>query len=277
MFDALFEPFRLPMMTRALIACLLAAIGCAAIGVYVVLRRMAFLGDALAHAVLPGLVIAFILRVHLMIGALIAGVLTAFGVGTLSRRGDLHEDSAIGILFSAMFALGIALMPSSGPDLTHMLVGNPLAVSTADVIAMGGVTALVLVVLALAHKELVLTTCDPLYSTSIGLQPHRVRYVLLLTLALAVVTAIQAVGVVLTSALMITPPATARLLTRRLPTMIGISVGLAVVAVLAGLYLSYYAGTATSASIILSSTAIFLVVFVATIPRRRAVARPGRD
>ncbi|MGE0431026.1 MAG: metal ABC transporter permease, partial [Planctomycetota bacterium] len=127
---------------------------------------------------------------------------------------------------------------------------------------MGASTIVVLIVLAIAHKELVLTTCDPLYASSIGLQPHRVRYVLLLTLALTVVTAIQAVGVVLTSALMITPPATARLLTRRLPLMIALSVGSALLSCLIGLYLSVYARTATSASIILASTALFLVALI---------------
>ncbi|MGE3852652.1 MAG: metal ABC transporter permease [Planctomycetota bacterium] len=258
-------PFALPMMQHALIAALLAALGCASIGTYVVLRRMAFFGDALAHSVLPGLVIAVLLQIHMMIGALVAGLFTALGVGAISRRGELHEDSAIGILFTAMFALGLALadrMPPGSPDLTHMLVGNLLMVRQSDLLAMGASTIVVLIVLAIAHKELVLTTCDPLYASSIGLQPHRVRYVLLLTLALTVVTAIQAVGVVLTSALMITPPATARLLTRRLPLMIALSVGSALLSCLIGLYLSVYARTATSASIILASTALFLVALI---------------
>src|SRR5262249_4693959 len=156
---------------------------------------------------------------NLFAGAVIAGLLTALGIGWLSRRDSVREDTAIGILFTAMFAFGILLISTTNSfrDFTHMLFGNVLGVTEGDLLLIGLITALVLVTLIVFHKELELTSFDPTQARLIGLNADTIRYGLLLLLALTVVTAIQVVGVVLTSALLITPAATASLLTDRLP------------------------------------------------------------
>ncbi|MEW5989196.1 MAG: metal ABC transporter permease, partial [Chloroflexota bacterium] len=203
----LLDPFRYSFMQTGLLAAVLVGLVCAVLGVYVVLRRMAFIGDALAHTVLPGLVVAYLNNWNLFGGAVIAGLLTALGIGWLSRRQEVREDTAIGILFTGMFALGILLISAtrSFRDLSHILFGNLLGITSSDLILIGVVAVVVLGALALFHKELELTSFDPTHAEVIGLRPDTVRYGLLMLLALTVVTGIQAVGVVLTSALLVTP------------------------------------------------------------------------
>lgn len=261
--DWFVEPFRHQFMRRALFAVLLAGLSCASIGVYVVLRRMAFIGDALAHTMLPGIVIAYLNKANLFLGGLGAGIVAAIGIGWLSRRREIREDTAIGIVFTGMFAVGVLLMSHarSYRDFHHMLFGNPLGVSPQDLWIMTGVAIIVLTVLILLHKELELTSFDPRYASVIGLRPHRLRYLLLIVLALAVVAGIQAVGVILTGALLITPAATAALATRRLVPMIFLSLGCALVAGFSGLYISFHRGVSAGAAIVLSATLLFAVVW----------------
>ena len=239
--DWLIDPFRWEFMRMGLLAAFLVGTTCATLGAYVVLRRMAFIGDALSHTALPGLVVAYLNGWSLFGGAVVAGLLTALGIGWLSRREGVREDTAIGVLFTAMFAAGILLLSQtrSFRDLTHILFGNILGVSETDLILIGIVAVVVLLALAAFHKELELTSCDPLYAESIGLRADLLRYGLLLLLALAVVVGIQAVGVVLTSALLVTPAAAASLVTDRLPRLMGIAVLIAVGASMGGLYASY--------------------------------------
>ncbi|MFQ3536463.1 MAG: metal ABC transporter permease [Aggregatilineales bacterium] len=256
----LIEPFiRFQFMRNSLMAVVLVGTLCATIGVYVVLRRMAFIGDALAHTVLPGIVFAYFNGVSLFLGAVVAGLLTALGIGWLSRREMLREDTAIGIMFTFMFALGILLMSTarSFRDFTHILFGNVLGVTPDDLTLIGIVAAIVLGTLILLHKEFELTSFDPTHAEVIGLRADRLRYALLILLALTVVTAIQAVGVVLTSAMLITPAATASLLTNRLPRMMLIAVAVAVLAGLVGLYASYYYNVASGAAIVIACTSLF--------------------
>jgi manganese/iron transport system permease protein len=233
---------------------------------------MAFIGDALAHTTLPGLVVAYLNGWNLFGGAVAAGVLTALGIGWLSRRDTVREDTAIGILFTAMFAFGILLMSTvkSFRDLSHILFGNLLGVTHGDLLLIALVAVLVLSVLIFFHKELELTSFDPSHAEVIGLKTDRLRYGLLFLLALTVVTGIQAVGVVLTSALLITPAAAASLLTNRLPRMILVAVGVAVASSVAGLYASYYFSVASGSSIVLICTACFGLAWLA----RRAQSRP---
>ncbi len=257
------DPLAYPFMRSALLASLLIANTCAVLGVYVVLRRMAFIGDAIAHTTLPGLVIAYLNRWNILLGGVVAAIITALGIGWLSRRRELREDTAIGIMFTGMFALGVVLMSfaRSYNDFEHMLLGNILGVSTADLVGIAVAAAVVLLTLAALHKELVLTSVDPSHARAIGLSADRLRYVLLVLLALAVVTGIQAVGVILTSALLITPAATAALLTRRLPAMMLASAAIACTSCVLGLYLSFYLDISTGGSIVLVCTAVFTVVF----------------
>lgn len=261
-------------MQTGLLAAVLIGLCCAALGVYVVLRSMAFIGDALAHTVLPGLVAAYLLGLNLLGGAVVAGVATSVGIGWLSRRELLREDTAIGVIFTGMFALGILLMSAADSfrDFSHMLFGNILGITPADVALISILAALVLAALFLFHKELELTSYDPSHARVMGLGVDRVRYGLLILLALTVVAGIQAVGVVLISALLITPAAAASLITRSLPAMTAIAVAVAVLAGVAGLYASYYLGVASGAAIVLCCTACFIAAFL-----WRSAKRPARQ
>ncbi len=263
MIEWLIAPFRFGFMQTALLAAIMIGLACASIGVYVVLRRMAFIGDALAHTVLPGLAVAYLNQMNLFVGALIAGVLTALGIGWLSRRDAIREDTAIGIMFTGMFALGVLLISTvrSFRDLTHILFGNILGVTVDDLILIAIITAVTLLLLFLFHKELELTSFDPVHAEVIGLRSDRLRYLLLILLAFTVVTSIQVVGVVMTSALLVTPAAAAALLTNRLSRMMAIAILIAVLSGIVGLYASFYADVSSGAAIVLASTGMFVVAW----------------
>ena len=266
----LIAPFRYSFMQSGLLAIILVSVTCATVGVYVVLRRMAFIGDALAHTALPGLVVAYLQGWNLFGGALVAGLLTALGIGWLSRRDEVREDTAIGILFTAMFSIGILLISTtrSFRDLSHMLFGNILGVAGRDLAVIGVVAVIVVSSLTIFHKELELASFDPTHAAMIGVRPDRIRYALLMLLALAVVSAIQAVGVVLTSALLVTPAAAAALLTDRLPRMMLLATLIAITSGLVGLYSSYYASVSSGAAIVLTCTACFAVAWMVAMFRR---------
>ncbi len=260
----LIEPLQYGFMRQALIAGLLVGTTCSMLGVYVVLRRLAFLGDAVAHTTLPGLVVAYLNRWNLLLGALVAALVTALGIGYLSRRERLREDTAIGVLFSGMFALGIVLISrtNSYRDFSHILFGNILGVTTGDLVGILLVGSIVVGTLLVFHKELVLTSVDPLHAQVIGLSADKIRYLLLVSIAMSVVTAIQAVGVVLTTALLVTPAATASLLTKRLQRMFALAVLFSAIGTVSGLYASFYLGVSSGGAIVLACTLVFGVVFV---------------
>jgi ABC-type Mn2+/Zn2+ transport system permease subunit len=274
MIEWLLEPLSFGFMRTGLAAAAIVGVTCAVLGAYVVLRRMAFIGDALAHTVLPGLVVAYLGGWSLFGGALIAGLLTAMGIGWVSRRGAVREDTAIGVLFTAMFALGILLMSRvrSFRDLSHILFGNILGVRPSDLLLIGGIAVGVLLTLWLLHKELELTSYDPSYAQVIGLKADRLRFVLLILLAFTVVTCIQVVGVILTSALLVTPAAAAALLTNRLPRMMLLAALIAVASAVVGLYASYYADVASGAAIVLACTACFGIAWAVHTLRNRMLA-----
>ena len=255
----LVAPLQFTFMQTGLLAALMVGVTCAVLGVYVVLRRMAFIGDALAHTALPGVVVAYLYGWNLFVGALVAGLLTALGIGWISRRATVREDTAIGVLFTAMFALGILMLSGmrSFRDFTHILFGNILGVTRADLLLIAAMCALVLLVLALFDKELELTSFDPLHAQVMGLNPDLVRYGLLALLALMVVTGLKVAGVVLTSALLVTPAAAAALLTNRLPRMMAIAALLAACSASAGLYASYYFSVAAGSAIVLTCALLF--------------------
>jgi len=258
----LLEPFALPFMQTALAAAVLVGLGCSLIGVYVVHRRMAFIGDALAHTTLPGVAVAYLSGVSLSIGATVAGVVTAVLIGWAARRQQLREDTAIGIVFTGMFALGVVILSQSKTtrNLTDILLGNVLAVTPGDLKLIGGVTAVVAVVLLLLHKELELTSFDPSHATAVGLNPDRLRLVLLVLLSLTVVTAIQVIGLILTTALLVTPAASASLVTKRLSRTMPVAAGFAVVSALVGLLLSYHLRVPSGAAIVLTAAGGFIAV-----------------
>lgn len=257
--NLLLEPLSFGFIRTALAAATIVGLTCATLGVYVVLRRMAFIGDALSHTALPGVVAAYLNGWNLFAGALVAGVLTALGISWFSRRHAVREDTAIGVLFTGMFALGILLISTvrSFRDFTHILFGNILGVNPADLAVLAAIAAGILITLALLHKELELTSFDPSHAQAIGIHTDRLRTLLLVLLALAVVSSIQVVGVVLTSALLVTPAAAASLVTRRLPVMMAVSALIAVGSGVVGLFLSYYLQVSSGAAIVLCCTACF--------------------
>jgi len=273
-------PFRYGFMQTALVGAALVGVACASIGVYVVLRRMAFIGDALAHTILPGVVIAYLNQWSLQGGALIAGLVTALGIGWLTRNQQIREDTAIGIMFTGLFAFGVLLMSTSGSfrDFTHILFGNILGVTARDLLLIAAITVGVLIGLMLFHKELELTSFDPVHAEVIGLRPERLRYLLLVLLAFTVVSSIQVVGVVMTSALLITPAAAAALLTDRLWRMMAIAVVIAVLSGVIGLYASFYANVSSGAAIVLACTGFFAAAWaVNTVLTRQRTANDLLD
>jgi manganese/iron transport system permease protein len=253
-------------MRQALLASIMVGLTCSSLGVYVVLRRMAFLGDAIAHTTLPGLVIAYLNRWSLLGGAIISAVITALGIGWLSRNQRLREDTAIGVVFSGMFALGIVMVSraQSYRDFSHMLFGNVLGVTQSDLFGIGAVCIIVLGTLFMVNKELALTTIDPHHAQTIGLSAERMRYLLLVMLALAIVAGIQSVGVVMTTALMVTPAAAASLITCQLRGMFIWSGLLSVLSNCIGLYVSYYFSVSSGGAIVLSCTSLFGFIFIVT-------------
>lgn len=269
------QPFTLEFMQRALIASLIVGVVCSVLGCFVVLRAMAFLGDALAHAILPGVAIAYLLGANLLAGALIAALVVAVGIGLFSRRGAVKEDTAIGILFAAALALGVVLIStvrSYAVDLTHILFGNVLGVSADDLWLTGILAAAVLATVFLLYKEFLLASFDPVLAHTLGRRPELLRFVMLILLALTVVVSLQTVGVGLVAAMLVTPAATAYLLTRRLSRMMVLSAAIGAASSVAGLYFSYYLNVASGAAVVLTATVVFMVAFVVA-PQRGLLAR----
>jgi ABC-type Mn2+/Zn2+ transport system permease subunit len=269
----LLEPFSYTFMVRGLGAALIVGIVCPVLGTYVVLRGMAFFGDALAHIILPGVVIAFLLGWPLAVGALIVGILAALAIGAISRRTEIQEDAAIGVVFAGAFALGVALISlqrSYAVDLAHILFGNLLGVSTTDLLLMGALGALVLAGIFAFYKEFLVLSFDPTLARTLRLPVSFLQNLLLILLALVIVISIQAVGVTLVLAMLVTPASAAYLITRRLPPMMLLSAALGAVGGLLGLYVSYYADMASGPAIVLVETAFFILVLVAS-PRRNAL------
>ncbi|HET7088199.1 MAG TPA: metal ABC transporter permease [Anaerolineae bacterium] len=275
MLDFLLDPLAHSFMQRALLASVLAGGLCAIVGCYVVLRGMAFLGDALAHAVLPGIAIAFLLGGDLFAAALATAILVALGMGYLGRSGRLREDAAIGVVFSGAFALGVALIssaPSYQTDLTHILFGNVLGVTDRDLLLLIGFGMAVLVIVLALYKELLAFTFDPTFASSIKLPVEKLRYLLMVVLAVTVVVSLRTVGVGLVAALLVTPAAAASMLTRRLSRMMVVSALIGVASAVVGLYVSYYGDLSAGASIVLTCTVLFLLALVFS-PRDGMLAR----
>lgn len=269
-FDWLLQPLSYAFMQRGLLAALIVGVVCAVIGCYVVLRSMAFLGDALAHAILPGVAIAYLLGGNILIGALIAAVVVALGIGLITRRGEVKEDTAIGILFAAALALGVALISSIrtyAVDLSHILFGNVLGVSPEDVWTMLILGLGILIVLITLYRPLLVITFDPILARTLRLPAEGLRNLLLILLAVTIVVSLQTVGISLVTAMLVTPGAAAYLLTRRLPVMMVIAALIGGFSSVAGLYISFYLNIVSGAAIVLVATVIFLLAFFFS-PRR---------
>jgi len=274
------EPLSYAFMLRGMLAALMVGIVCATVGTYVVLRGMAFFGDALAHAILPGMAVGYLIgggrSEPLFWGALLAAVLSAVGIGTISKSTNLREDTAIGIVFAGMFALGIALISSVRNytvDLAHFLFGDVLGVSNSDLILIAVLGFAIMLAVVFFYKEFLVLSFDPLLAATLRLPARFLEYLLLILIALAIVVSLQTVGVALMVAILITPAATAYLLTRRLPFMMLISALIACVSGVVGLYLSYYMSISSGAAIVLTCTAIFILAWAGQTIRRGMIER----
>jgi manganese/iron transport system permease protein len=275
------QPLTYAFMVRALWAGLIVGVISPILGAYVVLRRMAFFGDALAHIILPGVVLAFLLEWPLAVGALVAGVAAALGIGAISQRTEVREDSAIGVVFAGAFALGIAMLSlqrSYAVDLTHILFGNLLGISSADVWWMAGLGAVVLVLVFAFYKEFLVLCFDPILAMTLRLPLGWLHNLLLVLVAVVIVASIQTVGVALVLAMLVTPASAAYLLTRRLPTMMALGAAIGAFSSVVGLYLSFYWNIATGPAIVLTATAIFgLVVLLRPRSRWRERQAPAGE
>lgn len=265
MMEILTQPLMYGFMQRGMLASVMVGILCAVVGCYVVLRGMAYLGDAMSHAILPGVAVAYILKGEILIGALIAAIVVALGIGFFTRRGTIKEDTAIGILFAATLSLGVALISTIKTyalDLTHILFGNVLGVSDTDLILIAVLGAVVLLTIVLLYKELLVVSFDPVLAATLRLPVERLKNVLLILIALAVVVSMQTVGVGLVAAMLVTPAATAYLLTRRLPAMMVVSAALGALASIIGLYLSFYLNIVSGAAVVLTATIFFFIAYL---------------
>ena len=269
------DPLEFEFMRRALLAVALVAVVSAVVGAFVVVRGMAFIGDALAHASFAGVAAAVALGVSIYLGAIVAAVATALGIAFISQRGRLRFDTAIGVLFVGAFALGIVIISRQDnytADLFSFVFGNVLGVSWNDLLLMAVIGAAVVLLIAVFYKELLFIAYDPTAAAAAGIPTRLLEYGLLALVALSTVVALQAVGIVLVIAMLVTPAATANLLVRRLHHVIFVAVGLALAAAVTGLYVSYHAGVASGASIVLVATAFFIAALLVA-PRRGVFAR----
>ena len=272
MLDWFLLPWHYTFMVRALIGAILVGSLCAIVGTYVVLRGMAFFGDALAHAILPGVAIGYLLgdggRQPLFWWAMLAAIISSLGIGAIGKSVKIREDTAIGIIFAGMFALGIALISSVDNytnDLAHFLFGDVLGISATDLGRISIFGGLIILVVIIFYKDFMVISFDPILATTQRLPVKGLDYLLMVLIAITIVVSLQTVGIALMVAMLITPAATAYLLSRRLPVMMIIASVIASISGVVGLYISYYANIASGAAIVLSATMIFLFVWGGTI------------
>lgn len=263
--DWLTDPLGYEFALRAIAEVVIMGVSCGAIGAYVVVRRLAFIGDAISHAVFPGIVVAYLIGASILLGALVTGILTALAIGWVVRGGRIREDAAIGIFFAAAFALGVMLISTQQTyqgDLTGFLVGNLQGVSLEDILISTATALIVLAVLAALHKELLMASFDRTLASALGYPVFALDLLLLVLLTVTIVVSIQAVGIILVLAMLVTPAATARLLVDRFAPMIVIGALIGAVIGVVGYYLSFHLATASGATIVLLMTVVFLVAFV---------------
>jgi ABC-type Mn2+/Zn2+ transport system permease subunit len=260
--ELLLEPLSHGFFTRALLASVLVGSVCAVVGTYVVLKGLAFIGEAVSHASFPGLVAAYVLQVPFLLGAAVAAVGTALAIGFVVRRSRIRTDTAIGVLFVGMFALGLfwySAMRGFVADLFSFLFGNILAISTSDLIGLSVLGLLVLAIVAVLWKELLFSTFDPLAAAAAGLHVAALEYLFLVLVALTIVISLQAVGIILVVAMLITPAATAQLLSLRFGRLMLLAISIGVGGAVVGLYASFWLDAASGATIVLVETAAFLL------------------
>lgn len=274
----LVDPFRFHFMQYGLVAAVLVGVLCAVMGTFVVLKGLAFIGDAVSHATFPGLVIAYLLGVPLYIGGAVAAVAVSLAIGVVSRRGRLRFDTSVGVLFAGSFAFGILLFSTIKnyvADLLGYLLGNVLGIGLGDLIQVAVLGAIVLVIVLVLRKELLFATFDPLGAAASGLPVAGLEYLLLALLGITIVVSIQAVGIIMVVAMLVTPAATAQLIVVRFNQMMALGAVLAAVSAVIGLYASFYLNLASGATIVLVETLFFLAALMLG-PRTGLLSRSAR-
>lgn len=266
MLQTFIEPLQYSFMQRSLVIAILVGLLCAVVGSYLMVQRLALLGDAISHSVLPGLAIAFILGGNIFVGAFIAGVLSTVAIAFIGTRSPIKEDAAMGIVFSAFFALGVTLITiiqkDNKIDLNHFLFGNILGVTADEVRDTAIIAGIILIVVFFLYKELLFYTFDPLGAQAAGLPVNRLNFGLMLLIALTIVASMKAVGVILVLSLLITPGATAYLLVKRLHQVMILGAVIGVISSISGMYLSYFFNLPSGPAIVLVVTGLFVLAFL---------------
>jgi len=262
----IWEPLTYGFMQRSLIIAIVVGLICAIVGSYLMVQRLALLGDAISHSVLPGLAIAFLLDINIFVGAFIAGILSTLLITWIHTKSPIKEDAAMGIVFSAFFALGVTLITviqkENKIDLNHFLFGNILGVTAADVRDTAILAIVIILVVAAIYKELLFYTFDPLGAEAAGLPVQALNFSLMVLIALTVVASLKAVGVILVLSLLITPSATAYLLVPRLHQVMGLGAAIGVVSSISGMYLSYWLNLPSGPAIVLVASGFFTLALL---------------
>lgn len=272
--DLLLEPLQFDFMVRALLTTVIAAVVCALLSCWLVLVGWSLMGDAVSHAVLPGVVIAYVLGAPFALGALVFGFLAVALIGAIRGTSRIKEDAAIGIVFTTLFALGLVLISvtPSNTDLNHIIFGNILGVSDPDLVQIAILATVAFVILVVKRRDLTLYAFDPMHAHAIGLSPRFLGALLLGLLALTAVVALQVVGVILVVAMLIIPGATAHLLTDRFGRMLVIAPVLSAACSVVGIYLSYWLDAASGGLVVLVQGAAFLLVYLFS-PRHGLISK----
>ncbi|CUX51553.1 metal ABC transporter permease [Rhizobium oryzihabitans] len=259
-------PFQLPFMQYAFVITLMIAVPMAMLSCLLVLKGWSLMGDAVSHAVLPGVVIAYIAGIPLSIGAFIAGMICALGTGFIKENSRIKEDTVLGIVFSGMFGLGLVLYVKVQSDvhLDHILFGDMLGIAPSDMLETGLIALCATLFLTLLRKDLLVNAFDPQHAKAIGLPVRVLHYGLLMVLSLAVVGALKAVGIILSVAMLVAPGAIAFLLTRRFSTMLVVAIAVAVISSLSGIWLSFLIDSAPAPTIVLFMSLAFVATFIRT-------------
>ncbi|MFY1026245.1 metal ABC transporter permease [Actinobacillus seminis] len=258
------EPIAYPFMQNALLTALIVALICSVLSCYLVLKGWALMGDAVSHAVLPGIILAYLLGLPLLFGAFCAGVTCTLSIGYLKENSRIKEDTAMGIVFSGMFALGLVLFTKVKTDqhLSHILFGNLLGISVLELIQTAIVSAIIFAIILLKRRDFLLYCFDPSHTRVAGLSPKLLHYGLLTLLALTIITAMQVVGVILVVAMLISPGIIAYILTKSFDKMLVIAICVSVFSSIFGVILSYHLDSAPGATIILLQASIFILVLI---------------
>lgn len=277
--DVVFTPFQFAFMRQAFLISVLVCIPAALLSCFIILKGWALMGDALSHAVFPGVVISYILGWPYAVGGFIAGVICGMSSGALKENSRIKQDTAMGIVFSGMFGFGLVLFVKvqSSVHLDHILFGNMLGVSPSDIATAAIIAVLTAAIIAVKWRDLLLYAFDPAHAQAIGLRTGLLNFGLLALLSLTVVGALRSIGVIIVVALMIAPGATAVLLTRKFSAMLMVSVAIATTSSLCGVYASFFLDSAPGATVVLVMTAAFIVTLIATLNRQGKASRAPTD